>query len=106
MACVVRRSTVADDVVIVVRTIQASTWSLGRFDAVPPTIQITSPAADATYLLGSAQTATYACQDEAGGSGLATCVGPVASGGALSTATAGCTRSPSPPPIGLATRPG
>lgn len=58
-------------------------------DVTAPSITITGPAEGATYTLNQAATASYSCADEAGGSGLATCTGPVASGAALNTSTAG-----------------
>jgi hypothetical protein len=58
-------------------------------DTTPPTISITTPAESATYLLGQAVNADYACQDETGGSGLASCVGDVPTGSPIDTATVG-----------------
>jgi hypothetical protein len=58
-------------------------------DTTPPTIIITTPANGAQYLLGQAVNADYACQDEAGGSGLASCVGTVAKGSHINTASVG-----------------
>jgi hypothetical protein len=58
-------------------------------DVTAPSITITGPAEGATYTLNQAATAGYSCADEAGGSGLATCTGTVASGAALGTSTAG-----------------
>jgi hypothetical protein len=58
-------------------------------DTTAPMITITTPANDAHYLLGATILADYTCQDEAGGSGLATCAGPVASGAAIDTASVG-----------------
>jgi virginiamycin B lyase len=59
-----------------------------RADLDPPVVTIAEPSDGAAYLLGQVVTAGYACTD-AGGSGLATCEGPVASGSALDTSTAG-----------------
>ncbi|HLZ20928.1 MAG TPA: hypothetical protein VKQ30_02220 [Ktedonobacterales bacterium] len=56
-------------------------------DKKPPTITVTTPASGAAYTLNSVVPANYACQD--GGSGVATCVGTVANGAAINTATAG-----------------
>ncbi len=58
-------------------------------DETPPVISLTTPADNATYLLGQVVLADYACTDEAGGSGLASCEGTVAHGSAINTATAG-----------------
>jgi hypothetical protein len=58
-----------------------------RVDTKPPTIDITAPASATPYLLHQAVAVGYACAD--GGSGVATCVGPVANGGALDTTSVG-----------------
>lgn len=63
-------------------------WVL-REDASAPTIALATPADGASYLLGSVVLADYDCADEAGGSGLASCVGTLADGAALDTATVG-----------------
>ncbi|HEV7639576.1 MAG TPA: Ig-like domain-containing protein, partial [Gaiellaceae bacterium] len=66
------------------------TWTVAPApDATAPTISITSPADGASYTLNQTVTASYSCADEAGGSGIATCTGPVAPGAAISTSTAG-----------------
>lgn len=58
-------------------------------DVAAPTITIGGPADTASYSLGQAVTADYACEDEAGGSGLASCLGTVPDGGLIDTATVG-----------------
>ena len=58
-------------------------------DQSPPTITITTPADGAQYGRGSAVLADYACVDDVGGSGIATCAGTVADGAAIDTATLG-----------------
>jgi hypothetical protein len=58
-------------------------------DATPPTITLTTPAEDAVYVLGQTVNADYACQDESGGSGLASCVGTVPNGSAIDTNSIG-----------------
>lgn len=58
-------------------------------DETSPTISIASPANGATYFLGQSVAASYSCEDEAGGSGLASCVGTVADGEAIDTASVG-----------------
>jgi lipopolysaccharide export system protein LptA len=58
-------------------------------DVTAPSISIAGPADGAVYTLNQVATASYSCADEAGGSGLATCIGAVANGAALSTSTAG-----------------
>ena len=56
-------------------------------DTTPPDITLTTPAAGASYTLGQLVNAEYSCQDEAGGSGLVSCVGPVTNGDPIDTAT-------------------
>lgn len=51
-----------------------------------PTVTITSPQDGATYTLGETVLADYSCAADAG---LASCVGPVPSGGAIDTSTVG-----------------
>ena len=58
-------------------------------DTTAPTITLTTPANGATYLLNQSIIANYACQDEAGGSGLASCVGTVPNGSAIDTSSVG-----------------
>jgi hypothetical protein len=55
-------------------------------DTTPPTITITTPSATA-YVLRQAVAADYSCSDT--GSGVATCVGPVANGSNIDTAAIG-----------------
>jgi Pro-kumamolisin, activation domain len=55
-------------------------------DKKAPSITIATPAAT-QYILNQAVASSYSCAD--GGSGLATCVGPVASGSPIDTATVG-----------------
>ena len=57
-----------------------------RVDKKAPSIAITTPTA-AEYILNQPVAADYACSD--GGSGIATCAGPVASGSAIDTASTG-----------------
>ena len=64
-------------------------YSIPSGDGTAPTVTVTSPADGATYLLGQSVTADYACADEAGGSGLASCVGTVADGAPLDTSSVG-----------------
>ena len=58
-------------------------------DRTPPSISIATPADHAVYLLGQSVPADYTCADQTGGSGLASCSGPVAAGAAIDTATVG-----------------
>jgi YVTN family beta-propeller protein len=55
----------------------------------PPLPQISSPANGARYMLRQVVPASYACQDSAGGPGIASCIGPVPSGQAIDTTTLG-----------------
>ena len=54
---------------------------------VPPTVTITTPAPGAVYLPGQNVTADYACADSDGT--VVSCVGPVADGSPVNTATSG-----------------
>src|SRR5262249_19420023 len=56
-------------------------------DSTPPTITITSPAANATYQLNASVAASYACADS--GSGVATCQGTVTNGSPIDTSSTG-----------------
>ena len=58
-------------------------------DTTPPHITLTTPADGAAYNLGQQVNAEYSCQDEMGGSGLASCVGTVPNGTPIDTATVG-----------------
>jgi hypothetical protein len=58
-------------------------------DETAPTVIITTPADEASYLLNEAGNADYSCVDEDGGSGIDTCVGTVAVGDPLDTSTVG-----------------
>ena len=58
-------------------------------DTTPPDITLTTPADGAAYTLGQQVNAGYSCQDEMGGSGLASCVGTVPNGTPIDTATVG-----------------
>jgi hypothetical protein len=58
-------------------------------DGTDPTVTITSPEDGATFERGSSVQADFSCADEAGGSGLDSCVGTVVDGAAIDTATLG-----------------
>ena len=58
-------------------------------DTDAPQVTLATPADGATYARGQSVVADYACADEAGGSGLDSCVGTVADGAAIDTATLG-----------------
>jgi hypothetical protein len=58
-----------------------------KIDRTAPTVTITSPGDGASYLLGAQLLAGYSCSD--GLSGVASCAGPVANGGAVDTSAEG-----------------
>jgi hypothetical protein len=58
-------------------------------DTTPPAITITTPAEGVTYLLGQLVNADYVCQDEDGGSGLASCDGTAVNGSLIDTSSIG-----------------
>jgi outer membrane protein OmpA-like peptidoglycan-associated protein len=58
-------------------------------DVTAPQIDISSPRAGTRVPKGVALTLSYSCRDAAGGSGIAACAGPVASGGHVDTSRAG-----------------
>ncbi len=58
-------------------------------DNVTPQASITTPANNQTVTQGQSVIASYSCTDEAGGSGIASCNGPVANGAPIDTATQG-----------------
>ena len=61
----------------------------GPVDVTPPSVTITTPANGVTFDQGQVVPAAYTCTDEAGGSGITSCVGDVAVGAAIDTATLG-----------------
>jgi len=58
-------------------------------DTTPPAVTITTPADGAIYTKDQVVFADYFCDDEPGGSGLASCDGPVANGAPIDTASVG-----------------
>jgi hypothetical protein len=58
-------------------------------DVTAPVIQLLGPLDGAVYLLDETVRADYSCADEEGGSGLASCAGPVASGAFVDTGSVG-----------------
>ncbi|MGH2944416.1 MAG: hypothetical protein ACRDLN_16770, partial [Solirubrobacteraceae bacterium] len=58
-------------------------------DSAAPAIELLSPADGARFERGAAVVATYACRDPDGRSAVTTCEGPVPSGQALDTTSAG-----------------
>jgi hypothetical protein len=58
-------------------------------DITVPTITLTTPPDNATYTKNDVVNANYSCDDETGGSGLASCVGDVPSGDPINTSTVG-----------------
>jgi Bacterial Ig-like domain len=59
-----------------------------KVDKIKPVVTVTTPARGGNYELGSTVLANFGCTDS-GGSLLQTCVGPVANGTAVNTATVG-----------------
>jgi uncharacterized repeat protein (TIGR01451 family) len=66
----------------------ASETNTYTVDGTNPTVTLTTPPDGATYSLNEVVAASYSCSD-AGGSGIATCQGTVASGSPIETSTAG-----------------
>ncbi|HEY6762668.1 MAG TPA: hypothetical protein VI318_24415 [Baekduia sp.] len=58
-------------------------------DDTVPTIAFGALPGGATYTIGERATITYSCDDAAGAQDIATCAGPIPSGGLLDTSTAG-----------------
>jgi hypothetical protein len=58
-------------------------------DKTAPVVSVATPEAGAVYGLGEKVTADYACTDEPGGSGLASCTGSAADGAAVDTSSVG-----------------
>jgi len=70
-------------------TVTATIEECAPVDVTAPEITITTPADGAAYLLNQVVSADYVCQDEAGGSGLASCDGSVPNGDPIDTTTVG-----------------
>ena len=58
-------------------------------DRAPPSISLAAPVDGAVYSLGQSVAASYSCEDQAGGSGLASCDGSVANGAPVDTSSFG-----------------
>lgn len=58
-------------------------------DRVAPTVTVRKPANNATFVRDQVVLADFECADDAGGSGLAGCTGPVADGAPINTSTLG-----------------
>ncbi len=58
-------------------------------DVTAPTVTLNTPADGAVYQQGQVVNADYTCEDELGGSGLASCVGDVPTGSPINTLTLG-----------------
>jgi hypothetical protein len=61
----------------------------GPADLTPPAVTITTPESGASYAQGQSVLAAFTCSDEAGGSGIASCVGDLAMGAAIDTTNPG-----------------
>jgi hypothetical protein len=66
-----------------------NTATLTVVDKTAPAISIGSPTNGEVLTVGQKVAASYSCADETGGSGVASCAGPVPSGGLLDTGAAG-----------------
>jgi hypothetical protein len=62
---------------------------LAALDNAAPSISVTTPADEATYVQGQSVVASYACADDRFGTGIASCVGSAPSGAALDTGSVG-----------------
>ncbi len=71
------------------KTVNYTVTGTEPLDTTDPTVTLTTPPDGAFYTQGQVVNADYACADNAGGSGIATCVGEVANGAPLDTATLG-----------------
>jgi hypothetical protein len=58
-------------------------------DKIAPAIRISTPSDGSTFAVGQAVAADYGCTDEAGGSGVGTCAGPVPPASAIDTSKPG-----------------
>jgi hypothetical protein len=67
---------------------KSATAKLTVVDKTAPGVRVSSPG-DATYAVGQSVTADYGCADETGGSGVASCSGPVAAGAPVDTSAPG-----------------
>jgi uncharacterized repeat protein (TIGR01451 family) len=67
--------------------VAANKGRLHTIDTTPPTITIDTPPDGAVYVLGQVVSSSYSCTDA--GSGIASCEGPVPSGGSVDTLTVG-----------------
>jgi hypothetical protein len=61
----------------------------GPGDTTAPVVTITTPADGASFSLNQVVLADFSCTDEAGGSGIASCVGDVATGSPIDTGSVG-----------------
>lgn len=66
-----------------------NSYNVVKSDSTPPVVSIVTPIDGATFHQNATIYASYSCTDEPGGSGMASCTGPVASGAILDTATLG-----------------
>jgi hypothetical protein len=79
-----------DDAVPFTNNIYARTFALpAGGDDTAPTVTITTPSDGTTFVKGQSVAADYSCQDESGGSGLASCIGTIANGDPIDTAAVG-----------------
>ncbi len=68
---------------------RTNTATIQVVDKLAPAVRISIPAEGAKFRLGKKVAADFACTDETNGTGLSRCVGPVASGATIDTASLG-----------------
>ena len=68
---------------------QTGTAQISYTVAAAPSVTITSPANDASYIKGQTVSASYGCQEGLDGPRIASCSGTIANGAAIDTSTAG-----------------
>jgi hypothetical protein len=69
--------------------VRPNTATIQVVDRSAPAIRVSTPSDGATFVLGQSVPSDYGCTEEAGGTGLASCAGPVPSGEAVDTSSVG-----------------
>ena len=68
---------------------RSNTATITVVDRIAPAIRVTTPSEGAAFTLGARVRADYVCADQPNGTGLRSCVGPVATGAPLDTSAPG-----------------